>query len=62
MEVGAKVREFKAGDKVMCFGWNNDFAEYFKAKVWELRARALSGSKWIWSLWASRSRARCFPG
>ena len=37
-EVGAKVREFKAGDKVMCFGWNNNFAEYFKAKVWELQA------------------------
>jgi L-iditol 2-dehydrogenase len=36
--VGAKVREFKAGDKVMCFGWNNNFAEYFKAKVWELQA------------------------
>jgi L-iditol 2-dehydrogenase len=32
------VREFKAGDKVMCFGWNNNFAEYFKAKVWELQA------------------------
>lgn len=38
VEVGAKVREFKPGDKVMCFGWNNNFAEYFKAKVWELQA------------------------
>ncbi len=38
VEVGAKVREFKAGDKVMCFGWNNNYADYFKAKVWELQA------------------------
>jgi len=38
VEVGAKVREFQPGDKVMCFGWNNNFAEYFKAKVWELQA------------------------
>ncbi|MDR3590609.1 MAG: zinc-binding dehydrogenase [Negativicutes bacterium] len=37
VEVGAKVREFQPGDKVMCFGWNNNFAEYFKAKVWELQ-------------------------
>lgn len=37
VEVGAKVREFQVGDKVMCFGWNNNFAEYFKAKVWELQ-------------------------
>jgi L-iditol 2-dehydrogenase len=38
VEIGAKVREFQPGDKVMCFGWNNNFAEYFKAKVWELQA------------------------
>ena len=38
VEVGAKVREFIPGDKVMCFGWNNNYAEYFKAKVWELQA------------------------
>src|SRR5208337_252400 len=38
VEVGAKVREFQPGDKVMCFGWNNNFAEFFKAKVWELQA------------------------
>jgi len=38
VEVGAKVREFKPGDKVMCFGWNNNYADYFKAKVWELQA------------------------
>jgi 2-desacetyl-2-hydroxyethyl bacteriochlorophyllide A dehydrogenase len=37
VEVGAKVREFRVGDKVMCFGWNNNFAEYFKANVNELQ-------------------------
>ncbi len=37
VEIGSKVREVKPGDKVMCFGWNNNFAEYFKAKVWELQ-------------------------
>lgn len=37
VEVGSKVREYKAGDKVIAFGWNNNFAEYFKAKVWELQ-------------------------
>jgi L-iditol 2-dehydrogenase len=38
VEVGAKVREFQPGDTVMCFGWNNNYAQYFKAKVWELQA------------------------
>jgi L-iditol 2-dehydrogenase len=38
VEVGTKVREFQLGDHVMCFGWNNNFAQYFKAKVWELQA------------------------
>ncbi|WP_003544132.1 zinc-dependent alcohol dehydrogenase [Desulfotomaculum nigrificans] len=37
VEVGAKVREYKPGDEVIAFGWNNNFAEYFKAKVWELQ-------------------------
>ena len=37
VEVGSKVREYKVGDKVIAFGWNNNFAEYFKAKVWELQ-------------------------
>lgn len=36
VEVGRQVREFKPGDKVMAFGWNNNFAAYFKAKVFEL--------------------------
>jgi len=37
IEVGSRVREYKAGDKVIAFGWNNNLAEYFKAKVWELQ-------------------------
>jgi L-iditol 2-dehydrogenase len=37
VEVGRKVREFEVGDKVMAFGWNNNFAAYFKAKVFELQ-------------------------
>jgi 2-desacetyl-2-hydroxyethyl bacteriochlorophyllide A dehydrogenase len=37
VEVGSKVREYRVGDKVIAFGWNNNLAEYFKAKVWELQ-------------------------
>ncbi len=37
VEVGSKVREYKVGDNVIAFGWNNNLAEYFKAKVWELQ-------------------------
>ncbi len=37
VEAGSKVREYKVGDKVIAFGWNNNLAEYFKAKVWELQ-------------------------
>ena len=37
VEVGSKVREYKVGDKVIAFGWNNNLSEYFLAKVWELQ-------------------------
>jgi L-iditol 2-dehydrogenase len=37
VEVGSKVREYQLGDKVIAFGWNNNLAQYFKAKVWELQ-------------------------
>lgn len=37
VEVGSKVTEFKVGDKVMAFGWNNNFAEYFKSEPWQLQ-------------------------
>lgn len=35
--VGNKVADFKVGDKVMAFGWNNNFAEYFKSKAFQLQ-------------------------
>lgn len=31
--IGAKVREYKEGDKVMLFGPHNSFADHFKSKV-----------------------------
>lgn len=35
--VGDKVTEFKEGDRVMSFGWNNNFADFFKAKQFQLQ-------------------------
>ncbi|HBM76456.1 MAG TPA: L-threonine 3-dehydrogenase [Clostridiaceae bacterium] len=35
--VGSKVSEFAVGDKVMSFGWNNNYAEYFSAKAFQLQ-------------------------
>jgi len=35
--VGARVADYKVGDKVMAFGWNNNFADYFKAKPFQLQ-------------------------
>lgn len=35
--VGEKVSDYKIGDKVMSFGWNNNYAEYFKAKSFQLQ-------------------------
>lgn len=35
--VGSKVSDYKVGDKVISFGWNNNFAEYFKAKPFQLQ-------------------------
>lgn len=37
VEVGSKVSDFKIGDKVIAFGWNNNFAEYFVSKTWQLQ-------------------------
>ena len=31
--VGSRVSEYKVGDEVISFGWNNCFAEYFKAQA-----------------------------
>lgn len=35
--VGSKVAEYQPGDKVIAFGWNNNFANYFKAKSFQLQ-------------------------
>jgi L-iditol 2-dehydrogenase len=35
--VGDKVTDFKVGDKVIAFGWNNNFAEYFSTKAFQLQ-------------------------
>ena len=37
VEVGAKVTDFKVGDKVIAFGWNNNFADYFVTPTWQLQ-------------------------
>jgi len=37
VEVGKKVTDLKVGDKVMAFGWNNNFADYFVSKTWQLQ-------------------------
>ncbi|MFU0832609.1 MAG: L-threonine 3-dehydrogenase [Oscillospiraceae bacterium] len=33
VEIGSKVTDYKVGDKVISFGWNNNFAEYFRADI-----------------------------
>jgi 2-desacetyl-2-hydroxyethyl bacteriochlorophyllide A dehydrogenase len=35
--VGSKITNYKVGDKVMAFGWNNNYAEYFKSKEFQLQ-------------------------
>ena len=35
--VGSRVSDYQVGDKVMAFGWNNNFADYFKAKSFQLQ-------------------------
>lgn len=35
--VGSRVSDYKVGDKVMAFGWNNNFADYFKASAFQLQ-------------------------
>lgn len=37
VEVGSKVPDYKVGDKVMAFGWNNNFADYHVSKSWQLQ-------------------------
>lgn len=35
--VGKKVSDYKIGDKVIAFGWNNNFADYFMSKSYQLQ-------------------------
>ncbi len=35
--VGSRVSAYQVGDKVIAFGWNNNFADYFKAKAFQLQ-------------------------
>lgn len=35
--VGGKVTEYAVGDKVIAFGWNNNYADYFMAKSFQLQ-------------------------
>ena len=37
VEVGSKVTEYAVGDKVIAFGWNNNYADYFVSKTWQLQ-------------------------
>lgn len=35
--VGSKISQYKPGDKVIAFGWNNNYAEYFSSKEFQLQ-------------------------
>ena len=35
--VGSRVSEYKVGDEVISFGWNNNYADYFKAQSFQLQ-------------------------
>ena len=35
--VGSKITDYKVGDKVMAFGWNNNYADYFSSKSFQLQ-------------------------
>lgn len=37
VEVGSKVTDYKVGDKVMAFGWNNNYADFFVTPTWQLQ-------------------------
>ncbi|MDR1626310.1 MAG: zinc-binding dehydrogenase [Spirochaetia bacterium] len=37
VEAGSKVRGYAVGDRVMAFGWNNNYAEYFKTPAFQLQ-------------------------
>ncbi len=35
--VGDKVSDYKVGDKVVAFGWNNNYADYFMSRAFQLQ-------------------------
>lgn len=35
--VGSRVADYQVGDKVIAFGWNNNFADFFSAKSFQLQ-------------------------
>lgn len=35
--VGSKISQYKVGDEVIAFGWNNNYAEYFSSKEFQLQ-------------------------
>lgn len=37
VEVGSRVSEYQVGDKVIAFGWCNNYADYFVAKAFQLQ-------------------------
>ncbi|WP_305074692.1 zinc-dependent alcohol dehydrogenase [Propionivibrio sp.] len=39
--VGDKVADYKVGDKVVAFGWNNNYADYFASKAFQLQPAPL---------------------
>lgn len=45
VEIGERVAAFSVGDRVISFGWNNNFADYFTAKEWQLQPAPASFSE-----------------
>lgn len=37
VEIGSRVADYAVGDKVIAFGWNNNYADYFVSKTWQLQ-------------------------
>ena len=57
----AGVSEYKVGDKVMAFGWNNNFADYFKSKAFQLQP-VPEGLDMDIAAWGNLPAAPCTPG
>lgn len=37
VQIGSKVTDYKVGDNVISFGWNNNISEYFASKTFQLQ-------------------------